>query len=140
PAEQTPLTALLLGEILYEAGLPEGVVNIVTGPGETTGSALINHPLIDKIAFTGSTEVGKIVMHAAAEGIKRVSLELGGKSPNIIFDDIDVEAVADRSVYSVFANAGQDRCARSRFLVHESIAERFIDALVRRSQKLLVGD
>jgi acyl-CoA reductase-like NAD-dependent aldehyde dehydrogenase len=140
PAEQTPLTALLLGEILYEAGLPEGVVNIVTGPGETTGSALINHPLIDKIAFTGSTDVGKIVMRAAAEGIKRVSLELGGKSPNIVFDDVDIESVVDKSVYSVFANAGQDCCARTRFFVHERIAEQFTAALAERTRRLRVGD
>jgi acyl-CoA reductase-like NAD-dependent aldehyde dehydrogenase len=140
PAEQTPLTALLLGEILYEAGVPEGVVNIVTGPGETTGSALINHPLIDKIAFTGSTDVGKIVMRAAAEGIKRVSLELGGKSPNIVFDDVDIESVVDKSVYSVFANAGQDCCARTRFFVHERIAEAFTAALVERTRQLRVGD
>ncbi len=140
PAEQTPLSALLLGEILYEAGVPEGVVNIVTGPGETTGSALINHPLIDKIAFTGSTDVGKIVMRAAAEGIKRVSLELGGKSPNIVFDDVDIESVVDKSVYSVFANAGQDCCARTRFFVHERIAEAFTAALVERTRQLRVGD
>jgi acyl-CoA reductase-like NAD-dependent aldehyde dehydrogenase len=140
PAEQTPLTALRLGEILSEAGLPDGVVNIVTGPGETTGSALINHPLIDKIAFTGSTEVGKIVMHAAAEGIKRVSLELGGKSPNIVFDDVDIESVVDKSVYSVFANAGQDCCARTRFFVHERIADEFTAALTARTRRLRVGD
>jgi acyl-CoA reductase-like NAD-dependent aldehyde dehydrogenase len=140
PAEQTPLTALLLGEILYEAGLPEGVVNIVTGPGETTGSALINHPLIDKIAFTGSTDVGKIVMRTAAEGIKRVSLELGGKSPNIVFDDVDIASVVDKSVYSVFANAGQDCCARTRFFVHERIADEFTAALAERTSQLRVGD
>ncbi|HEY8687509.1 MAG TPA: aldehyde dehydrogenase family protein, partial [Chloroflexota bacterium] len=140
PAEQTPLTALRLGEILSEAGLPDGVVNIVTGPGETTGSALINHPLIDKIAFTGSTDVGKIVMHAAAEGIKRVSLELGGKSPNIVFDDVDIESVVDKSVYSVFANAGQDCCARTRFFVHERIADKFTAALAERTRRLRVGD
>jgi acyl-CoA reductase-like NAD-dependent aldehyde dehydrogenase len=140
PAEQTPLTALKLGEILYEAGLPEGVVNILPGHGETTGNALIHHEGIDKIAFTGSTEVGKLVMHAAADGIKRVSLELGGKSPNIVFDDIDIESVVDQSVYSVFANAGQDCCARARFLVHERIADRFQEALVARVAQLRVGD
>ncbi len=140
PAEQTPLTALVLGEILHEAGLPDGVVNIVTGPGETTGSALINHPLIDKIAFTGSTEVGKIVMRAAANGIKRVSLELGGKSPNIVFDDVDIASVVESSVYSVFGNAGQDCCARTRFFVHERIADAFTEALARRTAQLRVGD
>jgi acyl-CoA reductase-like NAD-dependent aldehyde dehydrogenase len=140
PAEQTPLTALALGELLHEAGVPKGVVNVLPGSGETTGSALIHHPLIDKIAFTGSTEVGKIVMQAAAEGIKRVSLELGGKSPNIVFDDVDIELVVDRSVYSVFANAGQDCCARARFFVHERILENFTAALVERTRRLRVGD
>jgi acyl-CoA reductase-like NAD-dependent aldehyde dehydrogenase len=140
PAEQTPLTALRLGEILYEAGVPDGVVNVIPGRGETTGTALIHHPGIDKIAFTGSTEVGKLVMRAASEGIKRVSLELGGKSPNIVFDDVDIESVVDKSVYSVFANAGQDCCARARFLVHERIADRFSEALVARVAQLRVGD
>jgi acyl-CoA reductase-like NAD-dependent aldehyde dehydrogenase len=140
PAEQTPLTALALGEILYEAGLPEGVLSVLPGRGETTGNALIHHPGLDKIAFTGSTEVGKIVMRAAADGIKRVSLELGGKSPNIVFEDVDVDSVVDKSVYSVFANAGQDCCARSRFFVHESIADRFNAALIERVSKLRVGD
>ena len=140
PAEQTPLTALALGEILHEAGVPEGVVNVLPGYGETTGAALINHPLVDKIAFTGSTDVGKIVMRAAAEGIKRVSLELGGKSPNIVFDDVDVQAVADKTVYSVFGNAGQDCCARSRFFVQESILEPFTQALIERTERLRVGD
>jgi acyl-CoA reductase-like NAD-dependent aldehyde dehydrogenase len=140
PAEQTPLTALRLGEILYEAGVPEGVVNVLPGRGETTGNSLIHHPGIDKIAFTGSTEVGKLVMKAAADGIKRVSLELGGKSPNIVFDDVDIESVVEQSVYSVFGNAGQDCCARSRFFVHERIAERFSEALVARVSQLRVGD
>jgi len=140
PAEQTPLTALALGEILHEAGVPEGVVNVLPGFGETTGAALIHHPLIDKIAFTGSTEVGKIIMHAAADGIKRVSLELGGKSPNIVFDDVDLESVAEKTVYSVFGNAGQDCCARSRFFVQDSILEPFTAALVERARRLRVGD
>lgn len=140
PAEQTPLTALAVGDILREAGLPDGVVNIVTGPGDPTGSALINHPLVDKIAFTGSTEVGKTVMHAAANGLKRVSLELGGKSPNIVFDDVDIPSVVDQCVYSVFANAGQDCCARARFLVADTIVEPFTAALVERTAKLRMGD
>lgn len=140
PAEQTPLTALILGDILYESGLSEGVVNIVNGPGETTGQALISHPGIDKIAFTGSTEVGKIVMRAAAGGIKRISLELGGKSPNIVFDDVDIASVVDTSVYSVFANAGQDCCARSRFFVQETIVEPFVAALIERTRQLRVGN
>ncbi|MGI8969080.1 MAG: aldehyde dehydrogenase family protein, partial [Chloroflexota bacterium] len=117
-----------------------GVVNIVNGPGETTGDALIHHPDIDKIAFTGSTEVGKLVMRAAAEGIKRVSLELGGKSPNIIFDDVDIESVVDTVVYSVFANCGQDCCARTRFFVQESILEPFTAALTERTRQLRVGN
>src|SRR5947209_10063638 len=132
PAEQTPLTALALGEILVEAGAPAGVVNIICGYGETTGQALVQHPLIDKIAFTGSTEVGKVIMRAAAEGVKRVTLELGGKSPNIVFDDVDVDAVVEKSVYSVFANCGQDCCARARFFVQESILEPFTAALIER--------
>ena len=140
PAEQTPLTALVLGEILHDAGVPDGVVNIVLGHGETTGAALVRHPKIDKIAFTGSTEVGKIVMQAAADGIKRVSLELGGKSPNIVFDDVDIEKVVDTCIYSVFANAGQDCCARSRFFVQESIVEPFTQALVERTGRLRVGN
>lgn len=140
PAEQTPLTALLLGEILAECGVPDGVVNIVNGPGETTGDALIHHPLIDKIAFTGSTEVGKIVMRAAAEGIKRVSLELGGKSPNIVFDDVDIPSVVENSVYSIFANAGQDCTARSRFFVQRGVLEPFTAALVARARQLRVGN
>jgi len=139
PAEQTPLTALAVGDILHEAGLPEGVVNIVTGPGEPTGAALINHPLVDKIAFTGSTEVGRTVMRAA-DGLKRVSLELGGKSPNIVFDDVDIPSVVDQCVYSVFANAGQDCCARSRFFVAATIVEPFTAALVERTRRLRVGD
>lgn len=140
PAEQTPLTALALAEILHEAGTPAGVVNVITGPGETTGSALVHHPLIDKIAFTGSTEVGKTVMRAAAGGIKRVSLELGGKSPNIVFADVDIETVVDRCVLAVFGNAGQDCCARSRFFVDETIIQPFTEALVARTRQVRVGD
>ncbi|HLJ69077.1 MAG TPA: aldehyde dehydrogenase family protein [Chloroflexota bacterium] len=140
PAGQTPLTALALGEILYEAGVPEGVVNVLPGSGSVAGEALIHHPLVDKIAFTGSTEVGKTIMAAAAAGIKRVSLELGGKSPNIVFADVDVPAVVDQCIYSVFANAGQDCCARSRFLVQESILEPFTQALAERTSRLRVGD
>ncbi|GAC1446104.1 MAG: aldehyde dehydrogenase family protein [Chloroflexota bacterium] len=140
PAEQTSLTALALGEILTEAGVPGGAVNIICGYGERTGAELINHPLIDKIAFTGSTEVGKTVMRAAANGIKRISLELGGKSPSIVFDDVDIESVVDKSVYSVFANAGQDCCARSRFFVQESILEPFTEALIARVARLRVGN
>lgn len=140
PAEQTPLTALALGEILYEAGAPEGVVNVLPGFGETTGASLVKHPGVDKIAFTGSTEVGKIIMREAANSVKRVSLELGGKSPNIVFADVDVDKVVERTVYSVFGNSGQDCCARARFLVHESIADQFIEALVARTRALRVGD
>ncbi|MGI8827621.1 MAG: aldehyde dehydrogenase family protein [Chloroflexota bacterium] len=140
PAEQTPMTALVLGELLHEAGVPNGVVNVLPGFGETTGQALISHPLIDKIAFTGSTEVGKIVMHAAAEGIKRVSLELGGKSPNIVFDDVDIERVAAQSIFAVFGNAGQDCTARTRFFVHERIVDRFTAALLQAARALRVGD
>jgi len=140
PAEQTPLTALMLGELLHEAGVPMEVLHVLTGRGEITGDALIHHPLIDKIAFTGSTDVGKIVMRAAADGIKRVSLELGGKSPNIVFEDVDIATVVKQSIFSVFNNAGQDCCCRSRFFVHESIVDEFTQALVERTQRLRIGD
>lgn len=139
PAEQTPLTALALGDILHEAGIPDGVVNVLPGFGHSTGESLINHPLIDKIAFTGSTEVGKVVMRAAAEGIKRVSLELGGKSPMIVFDDIDLPTVVDQAIYSVFGNAGQDCTARTRIFVQDTILEPFTEALIARIKRLRVG-
>jgi acyl-CoA reductase-like NAD-dependent aldehyde dehydrogenase len=140
PAEITPLTALRLGEIVLEAGLAEGVVNVVVGPGRTAGSRMVAHPDIRKIAFTGSTEVGRTIMEGAAGTIKRVTLELGGKSANVVFDDADLEAAARSAPAAVFGNAGQDCCARSRILVQQSIFDRFVDLLVESAGLVRVGD
>lgn len=140
PAEQTPLTAMRLVELAREAGIPEGVFQIVTGTGEITGDALVRHPLVRKIAFTGSTEVGAQVMRIAADDIKRVSLELGGKSANIVFDDCDFERAVASAASSALGNAGQDCCARSRVLVQESIYDKFQKAIVDAFQKVKVGD
>ncbi len=140
PASVTPLTSLVLGELALEAGIPEGVFNVVPGPGSSAGMRLVEHPEVNKISFTGSTEVGTAVSRAAAETIKRVSLELGGKSANIVFDDAQLEAAAASSPLSVFGNAGQDCCARSRVLVQESIAERFLELFVEQTAALVVGD
>ena len=120
PAELTPLSALRLAELALEAGIPEGVLNVVVGPGSVVGKRLIEHPDVAKIGFTGSTEVGREVMRGAAGQIKRVTLELGGKSANVIFDDADLERAAAAAPYAVFDNAGQDCCARSRILVQRS--------------------
>ncbi|PIR15681.1 MAG: aldehyde dehydrogenase [Elusimicrobia bacterium CG11_big_fil_rev_8_21_14_0_20_64_6] len=139
PSPETPLTALALARLSVEAGLPEGVLNVVPGPGPGCGSALVNHPLVRKISFTGSTATGTSIMRAAADGIKRVSLELGGKSPNIVFEDADLELCIEKSVWSVFYNAGQDCCARSRILVHRKIHDAFVEALVKRTKKFVVG-
>ncbi len=139
PAPETPLTALALARLAAEAGLPEGVLNVVPGPGPGCGSVLVAHPLVRKISFTGSTATGTGIMKAAAVGIKRVSLELGGKSPNIVFDDCDMDLCIEKSVWSVFYNAGQDCCARSRILVHRKIYDKFMGALVRRTKKFVVG-
>src|SRR5712671_2304340 len=132
--------ALELGRIALEAGLPEGVLNVITGPGSTTGSALAGHPGVDKIAFTGETLTGVSILQQAAPNITRVSLELGGKSPNIIFADADLEKAAPAAVNSVFGNAGQDCCARSRAFVHRSIAEEFDQRVAAGSRKLTIGD
>ncbi len=140
PAEQTPLTALRLGELAIEAGVPEDVLSVVTGPGAVVGDALVRHPGVRKIGFTGSTEVGREVMRLAADGIKRVTLELGGKSANVIFDDCDFERAVASAVSSALGNAGQDCCARSRILVHGPIYDRFTTALVDAFQKVRVGD
>lgn len=129
PAEDTSLSALRLGEIMLEAGLPEGVINIVTGYGHNVGSALINHPGIDKIAFTGSTATGKVIAHAAAEGLKKVSLELGGKSPNIIMADADLEKAIPASAMGIFFNSGQTCTAPSRLYVHEDIKDEVIKGI-----------
>jgi betaine-aldehyde dehydrogenase len=140
PASLTPLTALALGDICLEADIPAGVVNILTGEGAVAGMALAGHPGVDKVAFTGSTEVGRRIMTAAAENITRVSLELGGKSPCIVFADADIELAAERIPYSVFANAGQDCCARTRILVERSALPRFSELFVARTSRLRVGD
>ena len=140
PASYTPLTALELGRLALEAGLPPGVLNVLTGSGATTGTALAGHPGVDKIAFTGETLTGVSILQQAAPNITRVSLELGGKSPNIIFDDADLEKAAPAAVNSVFGNAGQDCCARSRAFVHRSIAEEFDQRVAAGSKQLQVGD
>ena len=140
PASYTPLTALELGRLALEAGLPEGVLNVITGPGGTTGNALAGHPGVDKIAFTGETGTGVSILQQAAPNITRVSLELGGKSPNIVFADADLEKAVEGAVGSVFANAGQDCCARSRAFVARSIAEEFDQRVATRTGQLRLGD
>ncbi|HWW90383.1 MAG TPA: aldehyde dehydrogenase family protein [Solirubrobacteraceae bacterium] len=140
PAELTPLTAVRFAELAQQAGLPDGVVNVVVGPGRTCGQRLVEHPDVAKIAFTGSTEVGRSIAAAAAASIKRVTLELGGKSANIVFADADLEAAAAAAPLAVFGNAGQDCCARSRILVQEQVLERFIELLESGVKALRVGD
>jgi acyl-CoA reductase-like NAD-dependent aldehyde dehydrogenase len=140
PAEQTPLSALELATIARKAGLPAGVLNVVTGLGETAGAALVKHPGVDKIAFTGSTAVGKHIQREAAESLKKVSLELGGKSPNIIFEDADIEAAIRGAWSAIYYNTGQTCTAGSRLLVHESIRDQVIEQLVARAKKMTAGD
>jgi betaine-aldehyde dehydrogenase len=140
PASVTPLSALALADLALEAGLPEGVLNVVPGPGSTAGSALVTHPLVRKISFTGSTEIGVGVMKQAADGIKRVSLELGGKSANVIFADADLETCVESSIFAVYDNAGQDCCARSRIFVERPLYETFVERFTARAQTLRVGD
>jgi betaine-aldehyde dehydrogenase len=140
PAELTPLSALRLGELALDAGIPEGVVNVVVGKGSVVGRRLVEHPDVAKIGFTGSTEVGRTVMQGAAATIKRVTLELGGKSANVVFADADLEAAAAAAPYAVFGNAGQDCCARSRILVEKSVYDRFVDQLVEATRGVRVGD
>jgi acyl-CoA reductase-like NAD-dependent aldehyde dehydrogenase len=140
PAEQTPMTALRLAELALEAGIPEGVFTVITGKGSVIGEALVKHPLVRKVAFTGSTEVGANVMRLAADDIKRVSLELGGKSALLVFDDCDFDRAIASAVSSSLGNAGQDCCARSRILVHEPIYDRFSKALVEAFGKVKIGD
>ncbi len=140
PAELTPLSALRLGELALEAGIPEGVVNVVPGKGSVVGTRLVEHPDVAKIGFTGSTEVGQEVMRGAAGTIKRVTLELGGKSANVVFADADLERAAAAAPYAVFDNAGQDCCARSRILVEASVYDRFVELLVEATRGVKVGD
>lgn len=140
PAEQTPLSALLLGEVLLEAGVPAGVVNIVTGFGETAGAALAAHPGVDKIAFTGSTEVGKLIIQAVGQSnLKKVSLELGGKSPNIIFADADLDAAKQGAAEGIFYNMGQDCTAGSRVFVEQCIYDHVAEAIAEASKRLKIG-
>jgi acyl-CoA reductase-like NAD-dependent aldehyde dehydrogenase len=140
PAELTPLTALRLERIALDAGLPEGVLNVVVGPGRTVGERLVEHSDVAKVAFTGSTEVGRRVGALASQTIKRVTLELGGKSANVVFADADLEAAAAAAPYAAFGNAGQDCCARSRILVERSAVEPFLEAFERAVKALRVGD
>ena len=140
PAEVTPLSALRLGELCLEAGIPEGVVNVVAGKGSVVGQRLVEHPDVAKIGFTGSTEVGQTVMEGAAGTIKRVTLELGGKAANVVVADADLEKAAAAAPYGVFDNAGQDCCARSRILVERSAYDRFLELLVDATRGVRVGD
>lgn len=140
PAEQTPLSALRLGELVQQAGFPPGVVNIVNGLGETAGAALASHAGVDKIAFTGSTDVGKIIVRAAASNLKRVSLELGGKSPNIIFDDADVDTAIVAAGSGIFFNSGQNCAAGSRLYVHEMVFDRVLDGVSKAASEMKVGN
>jgi betaine-aldehyde dehydrogenase len=140
PAELTPLTALELEVLALEAGLPEGVLNVVAGPGSVCGRRLVEHPDVAKIAFTGSTEVGRGIAAGAAKTIKRVTLELGGKSANVVFADADLEAAATAAPLAVFGNAGQDCCARSRILVERSCLDRFMFVFEDAVRALRVGD
>jgi len=140
PAEQTPMTALQLAELALEAGIPEGVFTVVTGQGSVAGEAILTHPLVRKVAFTGSTEIGRRVMELASRDIKRVSLELGGKSANLIFDDCDFDRAVASAVSSSLGNAGQDCCARSRILVQRPLYHRFSKALIEAFGNVHVGD
>jgi acyl-CoA reductase-like NAD-dependent aldehyde dehydrogenase len=140
PAELTPMSALRLAELVLEAGIPEGVVNVLAGKGSVVGSRLVEHPDVAKIGFTGSTEVGRTVMQGAAATIKRVTLELGGKSANVVFADADLEQAAAAAPYAVFDNAGQDCCARSRILVERSVYDRFVELLIEATRGVKVGD
>lgn len=139
PAEQTPLTALKFAELFEQAGLSPGVVNIVTGDGPGAGAPLVRHPLVDKVAFTGGIDTGKLVMSMAAESLKKVSLELGGKSPNIFFADADFEAAVDGALFGVFINQGEVCSAGSRVLVQRSIYHRVLEAMVEKARKIKVG-
>jgi acyl-CoA reductase-like NAD-dependent aldehyde dehydrogenase len=140
PASQTPLTALAIADVLAEAGLPEGTFSVLPGPGSTTATALVEDPRVAKISFTGSTEVGTKVMQAAATNITRVSLELGGKSANVVFDDADLDVAIPKSMWSVFDNAGQDCCARSRQFVQRSIYDEFVERFSKATEAIQLGD
>jgi acyl-CoA reductase-like NAD-dependent aldehyde dehydrogenase len=140
PAEVTSGTTVMLGQILMDAGIPAGVVNIIVGPGSVVGDVLVTHPDVDMLSFTGSTGVGKAAVAKSAATLKKVSMELGGKNPQIIFDDCDWDAAVDAAVYGIFFNAGQCCNSGSRILVHEPIAKKFISEVIDRSKKVKVGD
>src|SRR5579871_5478442 len=141
PAEQTPLTALRIGELIVEAGFPEGVVNILSGFGPTAGAAIARHMDVDKVAFTGSTEIGRLILEAAAKSnLKRVTLELGGKSPNIVFEDTDLDEAVEGAHLGLFSNQGQICCAGSRVFVEEKIYDQFVEKSATRAHKRVVGD
>ena len=140
PAEQTPVTALELGKLIQEAGFPDGVVNIVPGYGETAGAALASHKGIDKVAFTGSTEVGKLIARAAADNQTKVSLELGGKAPNIVFADADIEQAVSGAMMGIFFNQGQVCCAGSRVFLDERIKDEFLERFKEKAGRIKVGD
>jgi betaine-aldehyde dehydrogenase len=139
PAEQTPLTSLMLAQWFEEVGLPPGVVNIVNGFGESCGAAIVEHPLVDKIAFTGSTDVGKSIVKQAANTLKRVTLELGGKSPNIFFADADWEASIDGALFGIFINQGEVCSAGSRILVEKKIYNKFVEAMAEKTKTIRIG-
>jgi aldehyde dehydrogenase (NAD+) len=141
PAEQTPLSALRIAELIMEAGFPEGVINVLPGFGPTAGAAIAGHMDVDKVAFTGSTEVGRLVMEAAAKSnLKPVTLELGGKSPNIIFEDVDVDEAVEGAHMGLFSNQGQSCCAGSRVFVEETVYSKFVEKSIVRARQRVVGD
>ncbi|HEY0003346.1 MAG TPA: aldehyde dehydrogenase family protein [Pyrinomonadaceae bacterium] len=140
PAEQTPVNAMELGKLIQEAGFPDGVVNIVPGYGETAGAALASHKGIDKIAFTGSTEVGKIIARAAADNLTKVSLELGGKAPNIVFADANIDQAVNGAMMGIFFNQGQVCCAGSRLFLHEDVKDEFLASFKAKAEKVKVGN
>jgi len=140
PAEQTPLTALRMGELAMEAGFPPGVLNIVPGYGPTAGAALVKHPLVDKIAFTGEKGTAQTIMKEAADGLKRLTFELGGKSPNIIFADSDLDAALEGTYGAIFLNQGQNCCAGSRAFVQEAVFDEFVERLAKRTARRKLGD
>src|SRR5438093_3099494 len=140
PASYSPMTALRLGELALEAGFPPGVINVVTGPGGTAGAAIAAHPGIGKVAFTGETTTGQEIMRLAANNVKKISLELGGKSPNVVYANADIERFAAESPYSVFDNCGQDCCARSRIFVERPVHEKVVELFVEATRKVKVGD
>ncbi|PID14755.1 betaine-aldehyde dehydrogenase [Sporosarcina sp. P34] len=140
PASLTPLTAIVLGEICHEAGVPEGVVNILPGSGSEIGNYLVEHDLVNKVAFTGSTPIGKDIMARASGTLKRVTLELGGKSPSLIFEDADIDQAVDCSIYGIYNNTGQSCDARSRIYIHEDVYDEFVEKFVEKTNRIVLGD